>query len=193
MPLPPQVGIIPCSAPAVKENLPRSSRNFRGFPCEKVLKKFSLRVEPAGGFCVWIIRRKTSDRCGGDGGWGCFAAPAATHFVYSDKVGKTPFRNLRFLKISLRQSLMLACLIHPARGRKLKNGYFPRPLPLVVYNLHLLRFLIYMARLRGALGNGGRIREAAPYRVRFSWRLTTSTGAGPGRAESSRPTWCVFP
>ena len=88
---------------------------------------------------------------------------------------------------------MLACLIHPARGRKLKNGYFPRPLPLVVYNLHLLRFLIYMARLRGALGNGGRVREAAPYRVRFSWRLTTSTGAGPGRAESSRPTWCVFP
>ena len=64
MPLPPQVGIIPCSAPAVKENLPRSSRNFRGFPCEKVLKKFSLRVKPAGGFCVGSIRRSVSGRTG---------------------------------------------------------------------------------------------------------------------------------
>ena len=77
---------------------------------------------------------------GEDGGY--FAAPAATHFVYSDKVGKTPFRNLRFLKISLRKSLVLACLSHPARRCKSKEGDFPRPLPLVVQNLHLLRFLV---------------------------------------------------
>ena len=57
---------------------------------------------------------------------------AATHFVNSDKVGKTPFRNLRFLKISLRKPLALACLSHPARGCKSKEGDFPRPLPLVV-------------------------------------------------------------
>ena len=60
---------------------------------------------------------------------------AASDFANSGKVTKTPFRNLRFLKISLWQSLMLACLSHPARERKLKERYFPRPLPLVVQNL----------------------------------------------------------
>ena len=68
----------------------------------------------------------------GDGGWGCFAAPAASDFANSGKVTKTPFRNLRFLKISLRKPRVLAFLFHPARGCKSKNGYFPRPLPLVV-------------------------------------------------------------
>ena len=63
---------------------------------------------------------------------GYFAAAAASDFANSGKVTKTPFRNLRFLKISLRQFLMLACLSHPARGRKLKEGDQPRPLPLVV-------------------------------------------------------------
>ena len=57
---------------------------------------------------------------------------AASDFANSGKVTKAPFRNLRFLKISLRKSLPLACLFHPARGYKSKNGYFPRPLPLVV-------------------------------------------------------------
>ena len=57
---------------------------------------------------------------------------AASDFANSGKVTKTPFRNLRFLKISLRKPLMLAYGLHPARGHKLKKGYFPRPLPLVV-------------------------------------------------------------
>ena len=57
---------------------------------------------------------------------------AASDFANSGKVTKTPFRNLRFLKISLRKPLMLAYVLHPARGHKLKKGYFPRPLPLVV-------------------------------------------------------------
>lgn len=60
-----------------------------------------------------------------------FAAPAASDFVNSDKVTKTPFRNLRFLKISLQKSLMLACLSHPARRCELKEGDHPRLLPLV--------------------------------------------------------------
>ena len=63
---------------------------------------------------------------------GGFAAAAASDFANSGKVTKTPFRNLRFLKISLRKPLMLAYVLHPARGHKLKKGYFPRPLPLVV-------------------------------------------------------------
>ena len=67
---------------------------------------------------------------------------AASDFANSGKVTKTPFRNLRFLKISLRKSLVLACLSHPARRCKSKEGDFPRPLPLVVQNLHLLRFLV---------------------------------------------------
>ena len=57
---------------------------------------------------------------------------AASDFANSGKVTKAPFRNLRFLKISLRKPLVLACVFHPARGCKSKNGYFLRPLPLVV-------------------------------------------------------------
>ena len=57
---------------------------------------------------------------------------AASDFANSGKVTKAPFRNLRFLKISLRKPLVLACVFHPARGCKSKNEYFLRPLPLVV-------------------------------------------------------------
>ena len=57
---------------------------------------------------------------------------AASDFANSGKVTKAPFRNLRFLKISLRQFLMLACLAHPARGQKSKEQLLLRPLPLVV-------------------------------------------------------------
>ena len=57
---------------------------------------------------------------------------AASDFANSGKVTKTPFRNLRFLKISLRQFLMLTCLSHPARGQKSKERLLLRPLPLVV-------------------------------------------------------------
>ena len=74
---------------------------------------------------------------------------------YSGKVTKTPFRNLRFLKISLRKPLALAYFSHPARGRKYKGRLLLRPLPLVVKNLFLLRLLVYMARLPGALGGAG--------------------------------------
>ena len=57
---------------------------------------------------------------------------AASSFANSGKGTKTPFRNLRFLKISLRLSLFLAYSFHPARGQKSKGGDHPRPLPLVV-------------------------------------------------------------
>ena len=76
----------------------------------------------------WVVPRKGGSVITGIG----FAAAAASDFANSGKVTKTPFRNLRFLKISLRKPLMLAYVLHPARGHKLKKGYFPRPLPLVV-------------------------------------------------------------
>ena len=56
---------------------------------------------------------------------------AASDFANSGKVTKTPFRNLRFLKISLRKPLILACVFHPARGRTFKEADHLRPLPLV--------------------------------------------------------------
>ena len=101
---------------------------------------------------------------------------AASDFANSGKVTKAPFRNLRFLKISLRKPLSLACPSHPARGCKSKNKYFLRPLPLVVRNLFLLCFLVYMARLPGALGNGGRPHGATPSSSQAPYRSLPPDG-----------------
>ena len=59
---------------------------------------------------AWPARGEVSPPAGGEDG-GYFAAPAASDFANSGKVTKAPFRNLRFLKISLRWSGMLACVL----------------------------------------------------------------------------------
>ena len=105
---------------------------------------FTLSLVPF----AWPARGEVSPPAGGEDG-GYFAAPAASDFANSGKVTKAPFRNLRFLKISLRKPLALAGLSHPARGCKSKEGDLPRPLPLVSEICGRIRRLVYMARLGG--------------------------------------------
>ena len=178
---------------------------FQGFSLWKYPENFLTDRATGGGGLRLDHWKENFGPLRRDGGWGCFAAPAATHFVYSDKVGKTPFRNLRFLKISLRQFLCFHTPSIQRAGANQKAGIFSaRCRSYAKFANRRVSLFIWRASriLSGTAGGhtGPPLRvltdgaDGRKHLIRHGLRPCHLPLKGKvRRAGSSRPTRCIFP